>query len=172
MGDSITNSNNPQEPDRYGPRSPEGAIIVNKYDSPEGLGLVEERRSCLYLGKEPKVPPEIAETLEFGIQLFIGKPGQGHIVVLNPGVINDWQNGIADLAKQPDAGPIIKLDSLAQLAQVHFEEGVHSCIIDQGVHPIEARGTCVHDQKVWYSKQHQLSYGTCKCRSSFKDNSN
>lgn len=150
---------------RFGARRPPGAVITNEYVTPDGQATVEERQIKSYLMKSPAVPPSIADSPEFGVQIYLGKPDHGRIAVLNPSVVGLWHSKLTELSPIHSSCPILKVDP--QIAKIYIEEGIHSCIIEQGIHPIGITGTCTHDQRVWSSNHYQLSYGTCKCTASY-----
>ena len=155
----------------FGPGSPRNTVTLFKNETPDGQGFIEGRRSYLYLEKEPKVPPGIHDNLQFGLQLFIGSPGQGQVAIINPDVVAVWQKQLteATTASQlgQQAGARINIAALNKMGTVTIERGVHSCIIDQGVHPVALTGPCTHTQKIWTAKHQQLSFGVCRCDKGF-----
>lgn len=159
------NFSNPNPNIIFGPTSPKNTITMYKVETPDRKGTIEERRSQIDLGREPTQPTGILDTIKFGLQLYIGDPGHGQVAVINPNIVATWQNSIARAIGQYDPGGrlSINLPILRQLATVSVEKDIHSCIIDQGVHPVKIGGSCIHTQKVWTSKYHQISFGVCRC---------
>jgi hypothetical protein len=145
---------------------PPGSITISEYEVPDGE--IEEKRSRVLMSREPIGPPHTSEILKFGMQIFLGTPGRGQIAIINPEIVNEWQSEAHKLLKGQNGNPWADFDLMRQIANVSIEREIHSCIVDQNTHPPMARGTCVHNQKIWHSNQYQLSFGTCTCSRSFE----
>jgi len=170
MGDnSGREGSRPQSPG-YGPRSPEGSVFIARYETPDRGGFILEKRSRVQLAREYQGYPLAEVEPQFGVQLFIGQPFNGQVITINPNIIETWQESIIGLSRVKDGTPnvgTLAQASLEQIAVVSSEEGVHGMIVDQGIHPKGANGICYHRQKVWYSNQKQISFGTCQCLKSY-----
>jgi hypothetical protein len=114
--------------------------------------------------KKPNIEAKISN-VSFGAQVFLGKPGLGHIAIINPGMVQEWQDNLVEIASHSQGQVKIDLPILQELATISIEEGVHRFMVDQKIPTQPGHGIPNHHQKRWHSNACPITVATCMYKS-------
>ena len=150
-------------------RIPRNDIIVYQQVS-DNLGIIEEvLRNISIKPDNPKLRPGpncVSKDPEISLQIYVGQPGQGQVMIVNPTHTENWLEALAEKQKEKtgkDDFELVNFDFLKEIAEVTIEDNVHTVNIDYNPHLPEASGICRHKHKIWYPKQLPLRIETCEC---------